>query len=144
MSYFLGIEFLRTSKGLMLHQRKYAGEILKRFNMTDCTYDVTPMEVNLRLEKNQTEEAVDSTIFKQIVGSLRYLCNSRPDICFAVGLVSRFMESPRRSHMNAARRILRYIAGTLDFGILFPKSAMKAKPEIICYSDADWCGRGEG
>ena len=42
--------------------------------------------------------------------------------------------------MNAAKRILRYIAGTLDFGILFPKSAMKAKPEIICYSDADWCG----
>ena len=79
ISYFLGIEFLRTSKGLLLHQRKYAGEILKRFNMTDCTYVVTPMEVNLKLEKNQTEEAVDSTIFKQIVGSLRYLCNSRPD-----------------------------------------------------------------
>jgi hypothetical protein len=124
----------------MLHQRKYAGEILKRFNMTNCTYAVTPMEVNLKLEKNQTEEVVDSTIFKQIVGSLRYLCNSRPDICFAVGLVSRFMDKPRRSHMNAARRILRYIAGTMEFGILFPKSVMNEKFEIVCYSDADWCG----
>jgi hypothetical protein len=54
ISYFLGIEFLKTSKGLILHQRKYAGEILKRFNMTDCTYAVTPMEVGLKLEKNQT------------------------------------------------------------------------------------------
>ncbi|CAJ2645382.1 unnamed protein product [Trifolium pratense] len=140
ISYFLGIEFLKTSKGLMLHQRKYAGEILKRFNMSDCTYAITPMETNLKLEKNESEDAVDPTMFKQIVGSLRYLCNSRPDICFAIGLISRFIEDPRQSHMKAAMRILRYIAGTLDFGILFPKSAVNAKSEIICYSDADWCG----
>ncbi|CAJ2646460.1 unnamed protein product [Trifolium pratense] len=140
ISYFLGIEFLKTSKGLMLHQRKYAGEILKRFNMSDCTYAITPMETNLKLEMNESEDAVDPTMFKQIVGSLRYLCNSRPDICFEVGLISRFMEDPRQSHMKAAVRILRYIAGTLDFGILFPKSAVNAKSKIICYSDADWCG----
>ncbi|MCI23495.1 hypothetical protein A2U01_0044675, partial [Trifolium medium] len=60
-----------------------------------------------------------------------------PDICFAVGLVSRFMEDPRQSHMKAATRILRYIAGTLDYGILFPKSAKNTKLEIVCYSDAD-------
>ncbi|MCI32716.1 hypothetical protein A2U01_0053930, partial [Trifolium medium] len=111
ISYFLGIEFLNTSKGLMLHQRKYAGEILKRFNMTDCTPAITPMETNLKLEKNVDEDAVDPTLFKQIVGSLRYLCNSRPDICFAVGLISRFMEDPRQSHMKAATRVLKYIAG---------------------------------
>ncbi|MCH81362.1 copia-type polyprotein, partial [Trifolium medium] len=140
ISYFLGLEFLNTSKGLMLHQRKYAGEILKRFNMSECTYAVTPMETNLKLEKNVDEDAVDPTLFKQIVGSLRYLCNSRPDICFAVGLISRFMEEPKQSHMKAATRVLRYVAGTQDFGILFPKSAMNAKSEIICYSDADWCG----
>ncbi|CAJ2637099.1 unnamed protein product [Trifolium pratense] len=140
ISYFLGIEFLNTSKGLMLHQRKYAGEILKRFNMTDCTPAITPMETNLKLEKNENEDTIDPTMFKQIVGSLRYLCNSRPDICFAVGLVSRFMEDPRQSHMKAATRILKYIAGTLDYGILFPKSAKNTKLEIVCYSDSDWCG----
>ncbi|MCI80967.1 hypothetical protein A2U01_0102239, partial [Trifolium medium] len=53
----------------MLHQKKYAREILKRFKMTDCTHDITPMEVNLKLEKNQNEEA-DPTMFKQIVGCL--------------------------------------------------------------------------
>ncbi|KAK2440388.1 putative mitochondrial protein [Trifolium repens] len=140
ISYFLGIEFLNTSKGLMLHQRKYAGEILKRFNMTDCTYAITPMETNLKLEKNVDEDAVDPTLFKQIVGSLRYLCNSRPDICFAVGLISRFMEDPRQSHMKAAIRVLKYVAGTQDFGIFFPKTAKNEKLEIMCYSDADWCG----
>jgi hypothetical protein len=140
ISYFLGIEFLNTSKGLMLHQRKYAGEILKRFNMTDCTYAITLMETNLKLEKNVDEDAVDPTLFKQIVGSLRYLCNSRPDICFAVGLISRFMEDPRQSHMKAAIRVLKYVAGTQDFGIFFPKTAKDAKLEIVCYSDADWCG----
>ncbi|MCI68489.1 hypothetical protein A2U01_0089750, partial [Trifolium medium] len=67
----------------MLHQKKYAGEILKRFNMTECTPAITPMEVNLKLDKSLNEEEVDPTTFKQIVGSLRYLCNSRPDICFA-------------------------------------------------------------
>ncbi|GAU42259.1 hypothetical protein TSUD_327370 [Trifolium subterraneum] len=140
ISYFLGIEFLNTSKGLMLHQRKYAGEILKRFNMTDCTPAITPMETNLKLEKNENEDAIDPTMFKQIVGSLRYLCNSRSNICFAVGLVSRFMEDPRESHMKADTRILRYIAGTPYYGILFPKSAKNTKLEIVCYSDADWCG----
>ncbi|PNX56485.1 hypothetical protein L195_g058229, partial [Trifolium pratense] len=108
--------------------------------MSDCTYAITPMETNLKLEKNESEDAVDPTMFKKIVGSLRYLCNSRPDICFAVGLISRFMEDPRQSHMKAAMRILRYITGTLDFGILFPKSVVNAKSEMICYSDVDWCG----
>ncbi|CAJ2638397.1 unnamed protein product [Trifolium pratense] len=140
VSYFLGIEFLRTTRGLMLHQRKCGGEILKRFKMTDCIPVITPMEANLRLEKNQNEEAVDPTMFKQIVGCLRYMCNSRPDICFVVGLVSRFMEEPRKSYMNSARRVLRYIARTLEFGILFPTSARNARKEIICYSDVDWCG----
>ncbi|GAU48263.1 hypothetical protein TSUD_405090 [Trifolium subterraneum] len=86
--------------------RKYASEILKRFKMTDCTHVMTPMEKNLKLEKNENEEAVDPTMFKQIVGSLRYLCNSRPNICFAVGLVSSFLENPKQSHMKAAVRIL--------------------------------------
>jgi hypothetical protein len=77
ISYFLGIEFLRTSKGLMLHQKKYADEILKKYNMTECTPATTHMEVNLKLEKSQNEEVVDPTTFNQIVGSPRYLCNSR-------------------------------------------------------------------
>ncbi|CAJ2643946.1 unnamed protein product [Trifolium pratense] len=108
------------------------------------------VEVNLKPEKKQSAErdfrikvknhSEDSTMFKQVIRCLRYLCKSRPDICFVKGLVSKFMKEPRKSHMNAARRVVRYIAGTLEFGILFPTSARNARQETIFYSDADWCG----
>lgn len=78
-------------------------------------------------------------MFKSLVGSLRYLCNSRPDISFGVGLISRFMDDPRHSHLVAAKRILRYLKGTIDFGILFPKRN-QGVTELVGYSDSDWCG----
>lgn len=88
--------------------------------MFGCNAAATPMEANTRLETSEEEEVVDNTIFKQIVGSLRYLCHSRPDICHSMGIVSRFMESPKKPHLFAAKRILRYIQGTLDYGLWFP------------------------
>ncbi|GAU51126.1 hypothetical protein TSUD_28770 [Trifolium subterraneum] len=129
---------------------KYAGEILRRFNMVESK---SAMEMNLKPEKNQSKEAncrikvknhgEDPTIIKKVARCLRYLYKSRPDICLVKGLVSRFKENTRKSNMNnIARRIMKYIAGTLEFGILFPKSARNAKPdiEIVCFSDDDWCG----
>nr|XP_027193132.1 uncharacterized protein LOC113788025 [Cicer arietinum] len=101
LSYFLGMKFTETKEGLLIHRKKYAGEILRRFNMADCNPVVTPIEVNAKLGTKIEEELVDSTIFKQVVGSLRYLCNTRPDIFFSVGVVSRFMERPKHSHRLA-------------------------------------------
>jgi len=83
---------------------------------------------------------VDPTLFKQIVGSLRYLCNSRSDIAYAVGIISRFMSEPRASRLLAAKRVMRYIKGTLQYGILFPKCLNESSMELITYFDADWCG----
>jgi hypothetical protein len=79
------------------------------------------MEPGLKLVLNSEEKQVDPTLYKQIVGSLRYRCNSRPDICFAVGTVSRFMSNPRTSHSLAAKRILRYLKGKMELGLLFLK-----------------------
>jgi len=62
---------------------------------------------------NEEEELVDPTLFKQIVGSLRYLCNSSPDIAYVVGIISRFMSEPRVSHLLEVKRVMRYIKGTL-------------------------------
>jgi hypothetical protein len=93
---------VESAEGLVMHQRKYALDVLKRFNMLDCNSTLTPAEVNLKLEKNENEELVDSTLFKQVTGSLRYLCHSRPDILYAIGLISRFMSEPRTSHLLAA------------------------------------------
>ncbi|XP_045810869.1 secreted RxLR effector protein 161-like [Trifolium pratense] len=79
-------------------------------------------------------------MFRQIVGSLRYVCNSRPDICYAVSVISRFMHDPRKPHMIAAKRILRYLKGTLELGLLFPIGTSSAGSTLIGYSDSDWCG----
>ena len=79
---------------------------------------------------------MDATTFKQMVGSLRYLCNARPDICYAVGMVSRFMSKSKWSHYQAAVRILRYVKGTLKYGVLFP-FGRKIESELLSYSDSD-------
>ena len=74
-----------------------------------------------------------------MVSSLRYFCNTIPDICYAVGMVSRYMSKQKWSHYQAAVRILRYVKGTLKYGVLFP-SGRKIKLELLSYSDSDWCG----
>ncbi|GAU44417.1 hypothetical protein TSUD_100640 [Trifolium subterraneum] len=141
LSYFLGMEFVKTSKGYFLHQKKYVEDILKRFHMSNCNPAITPMETGLKLSKITNEELVDSTLYKQIIGSLRYLCNTRIDICHSVGLLSRFMSEPRTSHLTAAKRVLRYVKGTSSHGILLPnQSNNSVKLKAYGYSDSDWGG----
>ncbi|XP_014633944.1 uncharacterized mitochondrial protein AtMg00810-like [Glycine max] len=89
-------------------------DVLKRFNMTDCNPSITPLEVVLKLDNTSNDdEPVDPTLFKQLIGSLRYLCNDRLDINFAVGLVSKFVVERRKSNFMAAKRILRCLKGTM-------------------------------
>lgn len=80
-------------------------------------------------------EDVDAITFKQMVRSLRYMCNTRPDICYAVGMVNMFMSKPKWSSYQAAVRILRYVKGTLRYGILFP-AEVSVDVELICYLDS--------
>ena len=137
LSYFLGMEFQIKKQGMMLHQRKYVKEILKRFRRDVLNPASSPVEPNVKLEKNEEEEKVDVTLFKQIMGSLRYLYNSRPDIGFAVGLVSKYMSEPRVSHMKVARRILRYLKGSINCGILFRRNSEDKEAIVNSFSDAD-------
>ncbi|XP_014490527.1 uncharacterized protein LOC106753252 [Vigna radiata var. radiata] len=115
LNYFLGLEFTKTS-GVFLHQKRYISEVLKRFNMVDCNSTTIPVIVNLKLTKQLHERNVDASLYKRIVGSLRYVCNSRPDISYGVGILSRFMNEPRQSHMSAAKHILRYLKGMIHYG----------------------------
>nr|XP_027187852.1 uncharacterized protein LOC113785480 [Cicer arietinum] len=121
LTYFLGMGITETKEGQVMHQNKYDGEILRRYYMVVCNSVVTPIDVNVKLEKGAEEKLVNTTLFKQIVGYLRYLCNTRPDICYSVGVISRFMENPKHTHLIAAKRIMRYVQGTLKHGILFAK-----------------------
>ncbi|XP_050920414.1 uncharacterized mitochondrial protein AtMg00810-like [Lathyrus oleraceus] len=115
-----------SKQGMALHQRKYVKEILKRFLMDDSSPASSPVEPNLNLEKHGEEDKVDATLFKQIIGSMRYVCNTRPDIGFLVGLVSIYMSEPRVSHMKAARRIMRYLKDRQTMEFYFHK-ILKAK-----------------
>ncbi|KAE9588330.1 putative RNA-directed DNA polymerase [Lupinus albus] len=141
LSYFLGIEFLKTSKGILMHQKKYTLDVLERFNMQHCNPATTPVEPGNGLCKGKpNEDSVDSTLYRQVIGSLRYICNTRPDISYGVGLISRYMEEPKQSHMIAAKRVLRYLKGTMDMGILFPTQNRAETMSMIGFTDADWSG----
>ncbi|XP_019229122.1 PREDICTED: uncharacterized protein LOC109210203 [Nicotiana attenuata] len=109
MSYFHGIEVSQLDNGIFISQKKYAGDILMRFNMDKAKLILTLIEEKLKLVRDGTSNFVDPTYFKKLVGSLRYLTSTRPDITYGAGLINSFMETPRQSHLQAAKRILRYI-----------------------------------
>ncbi|XP_019451900.1 PREDICTED: uncharacterized protein LOC109353999 [Lupinus angustifolius] len=109
--------------------------------MLECNTTTTPVEVGNTVCKGSLgEETVDPTLFRQIIGSLRYVCNSRPYIAYRVGVISRHMEDPRASHMQAAKKLLRYLKGSLDYGVHFPKAGQMKQKEIYGYTNVDWCG----
>ena len=91
--------------------------ILKRFNMLECKVMATPMDSKLKLLADDSLELVDVTHYRQIIGSLMYLTNSRPDICFAVNTLSQYLVQPRRVHLVTAKHVMRYLKGTIDFGL---------------------------
>ena len=141
LSYFLGIEFAYTEKGIFMHQRKYIFEVLKKFKMMGCKPADTLATLNVKLVKSEDEGSVDGTMFRQFIGSLRFICHSRPEVAFDVGLVNRFMSDPRQKHLIAAKRIMRYLRGTLRYGILFPHHTKGDDSlHLVAYSDSDWFG----
>ncbi|XP_019431392.1 PREDICTED: uncharacterized protein LOC109338575 [Lupinus angustifolius] len=123
LSYFLGIEFKRTKQGIFMHQSKYTTNILDKFQMMNCITVVTPIEAGVGLCQGGTYQEVEKTKYRQMIGSFRYVCNSRPGIAYGVGLVSIFMESPKQSHLCAVKRLLRYLRGTIGYGIMYPTNS---------------------
>jgi len=119
LSYFLRLEFAYDRRGIIMHQRKYILEVLKKFNMLYCNPAETPAELSLELIQDEIEASVDETLYRQMIGSLRYICHSRLEITYSVGIVSRFLSDPKQSHLVAAKRILRYLKGTLGYGLIF-------------------------
>lgn len=132
-----------SKKGIMLYQRKYVKEIIKRFRMDDSAPASLLVEPNLKLEKYVEEDIVDATLNKQIVGSLRYVCNNRPDIGLSFGSVSIYMSELRVAHMKIARRILRHLKGSINYEIIFRRDSESKKVMVTCYSYDDWCGDKE-
>ncbi|KAK1435086.1 hypothetical protein QVD17_00846 [Tagetes erecta] len=137
LKYFLGIEATKTSDGLVLSQRKYTLDILKDSGMLGCKPSAFPIEQNLKLDKGENEPKVDASRYRRLIGRLLYLQATRPDIAYAVNVLSQFVADPRNNHMEAANRVLRYLKGTPGQGILLSR---EGAPVLTAYCDSDWLG----
>jgi hypothetical protein len=105
--------------------------------MTECKSAPAPFLSGVKLQDGGDTPLVDNTLYRQLVGSLLYLTHSRLDISYAVGAVSRFMQEPHKLHWKAAKRILRYVHGTITFGIHY---ATYSTLDLIGFTDSDWAG----
>ena len=137
LTYFLGLQVKQVSDGIFICQSKYVNDLLKKFDLVNCSSAKTPMATATKLELNNSEKKVDISSYRGMVGSLLYLTASRPDIMFATCLCARFQADPRESHLIAIKRIFRYLKGTPKLGIWYPR---ESGFELIGYSDADYAG----
>jgi hypothetical protein len=137
LSYFLGVYFTRHSEVIFFSQKKYAEEIIERAGMSSCKPSSTPVDKNAKLSGSSGNPYHDPTEYRRLAGALQYLTFTRSDISYAVQQVCLFMYDPKTQHMSALKCIIRYIHGTIDFGLhLYPSSVDK----LISYTDADWAG----
>lgn len=137
LHYFLGIEVSQTENGIFISQKKYAENILKKLNLLGRKSVATPWIANEKKRKFDGAKKADAKKYRSLVGSFLYLTATRPDIMFAASLLSRYMKEPSQIHFRAAKRVLRYLQGTLDYGVLF---TVVEKSRLIGYTDSDWAG----
>jgi len=134
LRYFLGIEVARSQKGILLKQRKYVLDLLNETGMLGCRPASYPIDPNHKLCA-ESGDPVNKDRYQRLVGRLIYLCHTRPDISYAVSVVSRYMHDPRSGHLDAVYRILRYLKSSPGKGLMF-KSFGHLNVEGYFY--ADW------
>jgi hypothetical protein len=111
--------------------------MIKGFGMEYCKPIITPMKTNCKLSKDDDSKSTDQRQYKSMIGNLLYVTTSRPDVMQAVGKVAQFQAAPKESHVLAVKRIFRYLKGTKEFGLWYPKGKDLS---LIAYIDADWVG----
>jgi hypothetical protein len=137
LKYFLGIEIAHSPKGLFISQRKYVLDLLRETRKLECKPASTSMDSKYKLNTEDEKHLEDINQFQRLVGKLIYLIVTKPDISYLISQISKFMHSPRTSHLDAIDRILRYLKSTLGMRIHFKNNNSN---EICDYFDADWAG----
>ncbi|KAL4011543.1 hypothetical protein IC575_028603 [Cucumis melo] len=140
LSYFLGLQIKQRSEGIFISQEKYAKNIVKKFCLDQSQDKRTPAATHAKITKDSIGTAVDHKLYRSMIGSLLYLIASRPDIVYAVGICARYQSDPRISHLNAVKRIIKYVHGTTNFEILY---SYDTSSEQVRYCDADWAGSAD-
>ena len=137
LSFFLGLQIKHTDNGIFIHQEKYTHQMLKKFGMESSKQCKIPMTASSSLDKDESGEKVDQTMYRSMIGSLLYLTASRPDIQFSVCLCARFQSNPTISHVNAVKKIFKYLIGTAKLGLWYSRDA---NFDLVGYSDSDFAG----
>ncbi|GJV26947.1 retrovirus-related pol polyprotein from transposon TNT 1-94 [Tanacetum coccineum] len=137
MKFFLGLQIHQSPRGIFINQAKYALEILKKHGMEKGQSIGTPMAMKPKLDADLSGEPVDQTDYRSKIGSLMYLTSSRPDIVQAVCYCARYQARPTEKHLKEVKRIFRYLRGTINMGLWYPKGSGF---ELTAFSDADHAG----
>ncbi|GJV63135.1 ribonuclease H-like domain, reverse transcriptase, RNA-dependent DNA polymerase [Tanacetum coccineum] len=135
LAYYLGIEVTQSGGDISIKQSAYARKILKEAGMLESNETIIPMDPGTRLMKTAEGTMVNSTEYRSLIGCLRYLLHTRPDLSYSVGLLSRFMQEPKEQHMKAIKKVLRYVKGTKDYGITYKHNGGN---KIYGYSDSSY------
>ncbi|XP_019230259.1 PREDICTED: uncharacterized protein LOC109211212 [Nicotiana attenuata] len=146
IKYFLGIDFARSQKDILMHQRKYTLKLISKIGLGAVKPAATPIEANIKLStkeydehtgsSNATDDEVltDISRYQRLLGKLLYLTVTRPDIAYSVQTLSQFMQKPKRSHLEAAQRVVKYVKNHPSQGILLSN---KQRNTITAYCDVD-------
>ncbi|GKD31773.1 retrovirus-related pol polyprotein from transposon TNT 1-94, partial [Tanacetum coccineum] len=137
ISFFLGLQVSQNPGGVFINQSKFALEILKKFGMDSCDPVDTLMVDRLKLDEDPLGIPVDQTRFCSMVGFLMYFTASRPDLVFAVCMCARYQASPTKKHLKALKRVFRYLRGTINWGLWYPKDTAMA---LTAYADEEHAG----
>ncbi|GKE04695.1 putative ribonuclease H-like domain-containing protein [Tanacetum coccineum] len=137
LSFFLGLQVQQKSDGIFISQDKYVAEILKKFDFASIKIATTPMETNKALIKDEEVKDVDVHLYRSMIRSLMYLTASRPDIMFVVYACARFQFTPKTSHLNAMKRIFRYLKGQPKLGLWYPRDSPF---DLEAFFDSDYAG----
>ena len=138
LSSYLGIEVKQGKKFIFLSQTSYAQRLLEHANLGECSAVATPLEARVKFTQEERGSKVNPTLYRSLISSLRYLTHTRPDILFAVGILSRHMENPTQEHYTGVKRVLRYLKGTENYGLFYKKGDLRG--ELIGYSDSNFAG----
>ncbi|XP_019190313.1 PREDICTED: uncharacterized protein LOC109184731 [Ipomoea nil] len=121
LNYFLGLQVKQLKEGILINQAKYTKDFIKRFGQEGKSSVKIQMSTSVKLEKDDEGKDVDETQYRGMIGSLLYLTASRPDISYSVGVCARFQSKPKESHLLAVKKIIRYLKGTINVGLWYPK-----------------------
>lgn len=137
MKFFLGLQITQFDKGIFISQSKYVKELLKKFGLNDSKPVGTPMVTGCKMTKEDASLKANQTRYRSMIGGLLCLNQNRPDIMNVVCLVARFQANPKESHVTVIKRIFRYLKGTFDFGLWYPKNDDFT---LSAFTSVDWAG----